>query len=106
MAIVSDRSARPVPNVPLIEGQPEPLLGALQSAHQVADIDDFFDLPVHRQVHGEISCRVAAGFLRISEVAMQRNCVDFVVALLQHLPVPVEISCHEGAARPAGNEFQ
>src|SRR5262249_23191520 len=41
-----------------------------------------------------------------TEVAMQRDGVDLVVALLEHDAIPLEVRGHAGAARSAGDELK
>ena len=49
---------------------------------------------------------VAAEFRRVAVIAVQRNAIDLVVALLQHLSIPGEISRHARVARTASDELQ
>ena len=77
------------------------------SLHQIADRNGFRDLFFHAQIHGQILRTVAAGFVRsVSDVAMQRERIDVLVALLEDFAVPLQVGWHEGSARSAGDELK
>src|SRR5579859_553021 len=105
VAICCITAARPIPYVPLIERQEKLFVGALQPANHVANIYDFFNLSIHRQIHGQVMRAITARLLRISKVAMQGDAIHHTVTFLEHLPVPLEVSWHEGTARSAGNQL-
>ena len=99
-------AARSIPHVPLVERQPELLARALQSTDHIADSDDFLDLPVHGEIHGQVLRGVATRFFAVAVVTVQRDGVHFVVALFEHLPVPLEVRRHERTTRAAGDELE
>ena len=71
LAIHSGSAARPVPHVPLVERQPQSLVGPHAAPDHIAHGHDLVDLAVHVEVHGQISGRVSFSFLGVAEIAMQ-----------------------------------
>ena len=77
------------------------------STNQIAYRNRLRDLAFHAQIHGEIFRSIAAGVaFVVAEVAVQREAIDILVALFQHLAIPFEISGHERTARAAGDKLE
>ncbi len=49
-----------VPDVPLVEGQPQSLRRTLETLHVIADGSDLADVPLHVEIHREVTLALAA----------------------------------------------
>src|SRR5215831_15089618 len=79
---------------------------ARQPTRTRADCRDLLDLPLHVQVHGQVARAVVPGERgRVPVVVVERDAVDLVVALLEHLAIPDEVRRQDGVARAAGDEL-
>ena len=81
------------------------LVGAFVRAHGVAYGGDLFDLAIHGEIHRQVFRAVVECFFGVSKIAVERDAIDFVIALFEHGAVPLNIGGHEGAARSAGDEL-
>jgi len=96
-----------IPDIPLVEREPQLFGRPLVPAHHIANRGRLGNLALHAKVHGEIFLGAAAGVAFIvAKIAVQRQTIDVVVALLEHFAVPFQISWHEGTAGAAGDELQ
>ena len=86
-----------VPDVPFVEADVDVVLGPLLGLDVVDDPADRLDVAPGLLDLAEIVERVAA---RVAEVLVQRDVLDVLVALLEHLPLPFGIGRHRvvGAA--------
>ena len=100
-------TASPVPDIPLVERQPQLFWRSLVTANHIANRQRFLDLPIHREIQGEKFCAVAPGiFGRICEVSMEGQTVDVLVTLLQYFAIPFQISWQPRSTRSAGHELE
>ena len=91
-----------VPDVPLVEGQAELLVAARLRARVVAGRDDAPDEGQHVDRAREEAVDVR---LLGVVVGVERDVVDGVVALLEHLRLPRAEGRHRAAGAPAGDEL-
>ena len=91
-----------IPDVPLIERQIDAFAGALHAAHVVEQprivVDDPFDFDALRQKPRRIILIVVA-------IAVRRNVIDVVPAILHYDPVIRQIGRHAASRRAARHEF-
>src|SRR6185437_8088592 len=92
--------ARAVPDVPLVEGDPQGLRRALARAHVVADVDRIADAAVHREIQGQVFGAAAAGLIGgVAVVLVDGEAIDQLVALIQDLAIPLQVRRQIGVAR-------
>ena len=91
-----------VPNVPLVEGEVDLLLAVLLAFYSITDGGDGMDEIIHihraRQEARSVPCRVAV-------IAVKRDIVDILVALVEHFELPGAEGRHLRAGRAAGHDF-
>ena len=108
-AVAVDRvaAAGAVPDVPLVERQPDALARSPKRLDVVAHRGDLANLAIHVEIHRQVP-RGAVPRQRpgIAVIGVQRDSVHLVEALLQHFPVPDQVCRHVGAARSAGDQLQ
>lgn len=91
-----------VPDVPLVEGEVDPLRGLQARPDVVAGRDDALDEGLHVDGRGEEGVTVAVGLL---VVGVQRDMVDEVVGLGQDRRLPRREGRHGAAGGAAGDEL-
>src|SRR5579871_5032767 len=99
-------TSRAIPDVPFVEGKGEALVGFTQTANVIAYRRNFLDLALHIEVECQIAAGIAVGLAGVAVIAMERDKVDIVIALLEHLAIPFEEGPHTGAARTTCDELQ
>ena len=107
LAVGEVAAARAVPDVPFVEREPEPLRRLQHALHVVADgarsrgsaAPCRDSSPDSARVLLPVSCR------RVAVVVVERDAVDLVVALLEHLAVPDEVGRQDRVARAAGDQL-
>ena len=91
-----------VPHVPLVKGQVDGLFRMLLSLDRVADADHGADKVLQIHGAGQESGRIVSG---IAVIAVQGHVIHRVVALLQHLQLPVAERLHLRGGGTAGHQL-
>ena len=91
-----------IPDVPFVEGEVDLLSAVLLPFYRITDRDHAPDEVIHIHRPGKEARRVAG---RIGIIAMERDIVDIVIALVQHGELPVAEGRHLGTGGAAGHEF-
>ena len=91
-----------IPHVPFIEGQIDLLFAVLLALHRVADGDHGVDEIVQVHAAGQEAGGVVGG---IAVVAVQGNIINVLIALVQHLQLPVPEGGHLVGGRTAGDQL-
>ena len=91
-----------IPDIPLVKGEIDLFLQVLLSLYGIADGDNRMDerIQVHRPC--QEARRVRRG---IAVIAVQRNIVDVLIALVQHGQFPVAKGRHLRGGGAAGHQF-